>query len=76
MDKLVKLVMDQTGVDESTARKAIEVVIGYMQNNLPEPLNKHADALVKGEIDDVSDLLGGAGGGLGSMLGGLFGGKK
>jgi nucleoid DNA-binding protein len=66
MDELVKLVSEKVGLSEDQARQAVETVVGYLKENLPEP--------IAGQVDKV---LSGAGGvdleglasGLGSMLG-------
>ena len=68
MDELVKLVSQKTGISEEMSKKAVEVVLGYLKDNLPEP--------IAGQIDG---LLGGAGlAGLGDLAQGLGGilGKK
>ncbi len=68
MDELIKLVSQKTGISEEMSKQAVEVVIGYLKDNLPEPL--------AGQIDG---LLGGAGlaglGGLAEGLGGILGKK-
>lgn len=78
MDKLAKLIASKTGLDEKMAKQVVEVVVGYLKDNLPAPLNKNVEKLLSGEITDVSQIagLGKPGGGLGGLLGKLFGGKK
>lgn len=78
MDKLVKLITSQTGLDESMAKQVAEIVVKYLKDTLPAPLNKEVDKLLAGEITDISQIagLGQPGGGLGGMLSGLFGRKK
>jgi hypothetical protein len=66
MDEIVKLVQERTGIDEGQAKTAVETVVNFIKDRLPEPM--------KGQIDG---LIGGAGGanplgGLGN-LGGLGG---
>lgn len=78
MDKLVKLITSQTGLDESMAKQVAEIVVKYLKDTLPAPLNKQVDKLLAGEITDISQIagLGQPSGGLGGMLSGLFGRKK
>lgn len=78
MDKLVKLIASKTGLDEKMAKQVVEVVVGYLKENLPAPLNKNVEKLLGGEITDLSQIpgLGKPAGGLGGLLGKLFGGKK
>ena len=64
MDELVDLVVKKTGISEEMARKAVDTVLDYLKDKLPEP--------IAGRLDDV--LEGGGTGDLLSGLGGLFGG--
>jgi hypothetical protein len=74
MDKLVKLIVAKTGLDEKMAQQVVEVVVTFLKENLPSPLNKNVDQLISGQITDISQIpgLGKSGG----MLSKLFGGKK
>ena len=63
---LVKLISKKTGVPEEMAQKVLEVVLGYLKKNLPQPLGGAVDMLLGG--------AGGAGGaGLEDLLGGMLG---
>ena len=67
MDELVKLVVEKTGVSEEQARVAVDTVLGFLKDKLPDP--------IAGRLDDVIE---GADGGLGNIaksLGGLLGKK-
>ena len=59
MDELVELVVKKTGVDKETARKAIETVLDYVKQKLPEPLAGQIDSFVnnKGPIAGLSKGL-------------------
>jgi hypothetical protein len=63
MDEVVKLVSQKTGLSEEKSKVAVETVVNYLKDKLPEPL--------AGQIDNV--LAGKEGGGLAQGLGGLFG---
>jgi uncharacterized protein (DUF2267 family) len=65
MDELVKLVVKKTGIPEATAKQAVEVVLDFLKDRLPEPIADRLDDLLEGNA--AADLLG--------SLGGLFGGK-
>ena len=68
MDELVKLVAQKTGLPPETARTAVETVIGYIKERLPQPIAAQLDGLIGG-----SGSSGGPGnlsGGLGGLLGG------
>ena len=64
MDKLVKMVAEKADVPEEKARKAVEVVISYLKENLPDPIAGQVDTLLEGgEIpkglrDTAKGLLG------------------
>ena len=68
MDELVELVVKKTGIPEAQAKQAVEVIVGYLKDKLPDPIAGQVDALLEG----------GAVGGLGNLaqgLGGLLGDK-
>ncbi len=75
MDELIKQVTERTGISEQQARGAVDTVLGFLKNRLPEPLAGQLDGLVGG----ASGAAGGAAAAAGDVLGGLggmFGGKK
>jgi uncharacterized protein (DUF2267 family) len=63
MDELVKHVSEKTGLSEEMASGAVETVIDYLKERLPQP--------IAGQIDGV--LSGGASGGIGGLAQGLGG---
>jgi hypothetical protein len=67
MDELVKMVVDKVGISEAQAKQAVEVVVGYLKDKLPEPLAGQIDGVLKGDVSGLGDMAGG--------LGGLFGKK-
>ena len=76
MDELIKLVSQKTGIPQATAKTAVETVVGYLKDKLPDPLAGQLDNLLEGgdvgnlldNIDDLGDI-----GDLAKGLGGLFG---
>jgi hypothetical protein len=69
MDELIKMVQDKTGISADQARTAVDTVLGFVKDRLPEPL-----------AGQIEGLLGGSGaGGAGSdalnKLGGMLGKK-
>lgn len=67
MDELVKMVSEKTGLSEEMSRQAVEVVLDYLKDKLPEPIAGQVDNLLEG--GDLGDL-GNLAGGLGGLLGG------
>jgi hypothetical protein len=68
MDELIKLVSQKTGISEEVSKQAVEIVIGYLKDNLPEPIAGQIDGLLSGA--GLADL-----GGLAQGLGGILGKK-
>ena len=79
MDELIKQVQEKTGLPVDKAKGAIETVINFIAEKLPEPVAGQ----VKGFLDDDGAGGGGEGGGLMDQakdtlggLGGMLGGDK
>lgn len=79
MDELIKQVSQRSGISEDKARTAVETVVGFLKDRLPDSL--------AGQVDNVlnsgAGVIGSAGGAIadtaGDVLGGIgdmFGGKK
>ena len=73
MDDLLKVVQEKTGLDVSQAKGAIEAVLGFLKDKLPEPIAGQIENFIGGDGDggeggglDIGDALG--------SIGGLFGG--
>ena len=47
MDELVKLVVDKVGISEAQAKQAVEVVVGFLKDSLPEPIALSGTALIR-----------------------------
>ncbi len=74
MEELVKMVMEKTGLPKDQAKQAVETVIAFIKERLPDPLAGQVDAALENEsvVGQAEQLLDkGAKG-----LGGLFGKKK
>ena len=65
MDQLIELVSDKAGISEDQAEKAVDTVVGFLKEQLPEPFAGQIDAVIKGDLSGLGNLAGG--------LGGLFG---
>ncbi len=59
MEELVKLVVQKTGISQEAAEKAVEVVLGFLKEKLPTPLNSQIENLAgsPGKLDDVTKGL-------------------
>jgi hypothetical protein len=67
MDELVKLVSSKVGIPEAQAKEAVDVVLIFLKERLPEPIAKQVDAALEGGAGSLGDIAGG--------LGGMFGKK-
>ena len=61
MDELVKLVANKVGISETQAKQAVETVLGFLKDKLPEPIAGQLDAVLDGDVSGLSDLAGGLG---------------
>ncbi len=71
MEELVKLVAEKTGMPEASAKKAVETVLAFLKERLPDPIADRLDDVVEGagklDLDQINDIA--------KNLGGLFGKK-
>ena len=67
MDELVDMVAKKAGISGSQAKKAVDTVIDFLNDKLPEPIGGHLDDYVEGNVsqDTVSQVTKGLGGLLG-----------
>ena len=57
MEELKKQLMDKLGLDEEASQQAIDTVLGFVKDKLPENVRGFVDAAAKGEMPDTGDLL-------------------
>ena len=69
MNELVKLVSQKTDLSEEMSKMAVETVIDYLKDKLPQPIAGQIDGFLQGG-GDMGNL-----GGLAGSLGGFFGNK-
>jgi hypothetical protein len=64
MDDLVKLMMQQVQITEEQARGAINTMLAYIRNQMPEPMAAQVDAFLQSggmnTIPGLSDFFRGA----------------
>jgi len=68
MEELINQVASKTGISEAQARDAVNTVLGFLKDRLPEP--------IAGQLDNVVAGGGGVAGSLGDIagaVGGIFG---
>jgi hypothetical protein len=61
MDELVKMVSDKVGISEAQAKQAVEMVMGFLKDKLPEPIAGQLDAALEGDVSGLGDVAGGLG---------------
>jgi hypothetical protein len=62
VEQLIGLVSQRAGIDEGSAKTAVETVLGFLKDKLPEQIASRVEKVASGGDIDPS-----------SMLGGLFG---
>lgn len=70
MDQLVKLVAQKTGINESQAKMAVETVMSFMKDKLPDGVASQVISMLQdgSDAEGKDDLMSG----LAGKLGGLF----
>jgi hypothetical protein len=64
MEELVSLVAKKAGISNSQATKAVDTVLDFLNDRLPEPVGGHIEEFLEGDasqdtIDQVTKGLGG-----------------
>lgn len=57
MEELKKQLMDKLGLDESVSQQAIDTVLAFIKDKLPDNVQGFVDAAANGEMPDSGDLL-------------------
>lgn len=59
MKELISKLVDQAGMDEKTAKKAIGIVKDFLEDKLPSPVDKQVSKILSGmdssQVKDVMD---------------------
>ncbi len=67
MNDLIKLVAEKANIPEATAKVAVETVVKFLKEKLPDPLADQLDSILSGKINP--NQLGDLAKGLGGLLG-------
>jgi hypothetical protein len=67
MEQLIAMVVEKTGISEEAAQSAVDVVVTFIKEKLPEPIAGQIDGLLSGDAGGEGE--GGIGGALKGMLG-------
>lgn len=60
MDELIELVSKKAKIDEKSAKVAVDTVLDFIKDKLPEPYASQLDNIVDGgQADDIISGLGG-----------------
>jgi uncharacterized protein (DUF2267 family) len=59
MEELIKMVVKKVGISEAQAKQAVETVLGFLKDKLPEPIAGQLDAVLEGDMGGLDDLAGG-----------------
>lgn len=70
--QIIQLIQEKAGISEEQATMALNTVLGFLKDKLPEPIAGQLEATLKGDSSAMLGQLGNLAGG----LGGLFGKKE
>ena len=68
MDELIKQVSARAGISEDQARSAVNTVVDFLKDRLPEPIAGQLENVMSGEGGGI----GGAVGDIANKVGGIF----
>lgn len=57
LNSLKQQMMDKLGLDEAGSDEAIEMVLGFVKDKLPENMQGLVDGISKGEMPDVGGAM-------------------
>jgi hypothetical protein len=69
---VVELIQEKTGISQEQAQGALNTVVGFLKEKLPEPIAGQLDGLVSSDVSGAATQISSLAGG----LGGLFGKKE
>ncbi len=63
MDKLIALVTERAGISEDQAASAVNTVLGFVKDKLPDSISNNFDSIMEGEagggaLDSLKGLAG------------------
>ena len=70
MDEIVKQIAEATGIDPSTAEKALGMMLGFLEKEGDETIVQQVIAKIPGADGLISEHAGNGGGFLGGLMGG------
>lgn len=64
MDQLIQQVRERANIDDDQARTAIDTVVGFLKERLPDPIAGQIDGVISGSgagspMDQVGNMFGG-----------------
>lgn len=48
MDQVVNMVQERAGIDQGQARTAVDTVVGFLKDRLPDPIAGQIDGVISG----------------------------
>ena len=66
---IIKMVTEKAGISEDQAKKAVDTVVSFIKDKMPEGLGSQVESLLKGGESSVGDMASG----LKDKIGGMFG---
>lgn len=57
MDELKKQLAEKLGLSEDISQQAVDMVLGFVKDKLPEGMQDMVDSVMSGEMPDTDGLL-------------------
>jgi uncharacterized protein (DUF2267 family) len=61
VDELVKMVATKVGISEAQAQQAVEIVLKFLKDKLPDSMAGQVDAVIEGDLSGLDDVMGSVG---------------
>jgi hypothetical protein len=64
--QILDLIQEKAGISEQQAKIALDTVVGFLKEKLPEPVAGQIDVVLTGDLSNLGGIMQGLGGLLGN----------
>jgi hypothetical protein len=64
--QILDLIQEKAGISEQQAKTALDTVVGFLKEKLPEPVAGQIDVVLTGDLSNLGGIMQGLGGLLGN----------
>lgn len=58
MDQIIKMVTEKAGISEGQAKTAVETVMSFLKDKMPDSMSEQISSLMAGDTSSVADVAG------------------